>query len=237
VTTAEPPQKACALRFGILVFPDVQQLDLTAPYEIFASAEGCEAVLVWKDRAPLRSSTGLRLTPDATFEDCPPLDCLCVPGGAGVNALLEDAIVLDFLRRRSAEVRLLASVCTGSLVLGAAGLLKGRKATSHWNALDLLKGFGASPTPARIVRDGALITAGGVTSGIDFGLAVIAELLGRDEAETVQLALEYAPAPPFHSGRPEDARPEILAAARARLSASRRTREEIIGRIAPDEAQ
>lgn len=221
------------MRFGILVFPNVQQLDLTAPYEIFASAEGCETHLIWKDRAPLVSSTGLRLAPTATFDDCPALDVLCVPGGAGVNPLMEDAVVLEFLRRRAAEVRLLTSVCTGSLLLGAAGLLVGRKATSHWNALDLLENFGAVPTHGRIVRDGALITAGGVASGMDFGLAVLAELLGRDEAETVQLTLEYAPAPPFRSGRPEDARPAILAAARARLAASRGAREEIVRRVAP----
>ncbi len=225
------------MRFGILVFPNVQQLDLTAPYEIFASAEGCEALLIWKDRAPVVSSTGLRLTPTAAFDDCPTLDVLCVPGGAGVNPLMEDAVVLDFLRRRAAEVRLLTSVCTGSLLLGAAGLLKGRKATSHWNALDLLENFGAVPTQGRIVRDGDLITAGGVASGMDFGLAVLAELLGRDEAETVQLALEYAPAPPFQSGRPESARPAILAAAKARLADSRGAREEIVRRIAPNKGE
>ncbi|MCI4680808.1 DJ-1/PfpI family protein [Rhodoblastus acidophilus] len=225
------------MRFGILVFPNVQQLDLTAPYEIFASARGCEAHLVWKDRRPLASSTGLQLTPTATFDDCPPLDVLCVPGGTGVNPLLEDAATLDFLRRRAAEVRLLTSVCTGSLVLGAAGLLEGRKATSHWNALDLLKHFGAIPTVGRIVRDGALITAGGVTSGIDFGLAVIAELLGRDEAETVQLVMEYAPAPPFHSGLPQGARPEILAAAKNRLADSRHARERIVERLTQAKAR
>ncbi len=225
------------MRFGILVFPNVQQLDLTAPYEIFASAEGCEALLIWKDRAPVVSSTGLRLTPTAAFDDCPTLDVLCVPGGAGVNPLMEDAVVLDFLRRRAAEVRLLTSVCTGSLLLGAAGLLKGRKATSHWNAFDFLENFGAVPTQGRIVRDGDLITAGGVASGMDFGLAVLAELLGRDEAETVQLALEYAPAPPFQSGRPESARPAILAAAKARLADSRGAREEIVRRIAPNKGE
>jgi cyclohexyl-isocyanide hydratase len=220
-----------AARFGILVFPNVQQLDLTGPYEIFASARDAEVHLIWKDRQPLKSSTGLPLTPTTTFEECPPLDVLCVPGGGGVNALMEDAAVLDFLRRRAAEVRYLTSVCTGSLVLGAAGLLQGRKATSHWNAHDLLARFGAIPTEGRIVQDGNVITAGGVTSGIDFGLAVIAALLGRDEAETVQLHMEYAPAPPFAAGTPHEARPEILAAAKGRLAASRQAREAIIERV------
>jgi cyclohexyl-isocyanide hydratase len=218
-------------RFGILVFPNVQQLDLTGPYEIFASTRDAEVHLIWKDRELLRSSIGLALMPTTTFEECPPLDVLCVPGGSGVNALLEDAVTLDFLRRRAGEVRYLTSVCTGSLVLGAARLLEGRKATSHWNARDLLGRFGAIPTEGRIVQDGNVITAGGVTSGIDFGLAVIAALIGRDEAETVQLHMEYAPAPPFAAGTPQEARPEILAAAKVRLAASRAAREAIIERV------
>jgi cyclohexyl-isocyanide hydratase len=169
-------------RFGILVFPNVQQLDLTGPYEIFSSARDSELHLVWKDRQPVRSSTGLSFTPTTTFDVCPPLDVLYVPGGGGVNALLEDAVVLNFVRKRAADVRHLTSVSTGSLVLGAAGLLQGRKATSHSNAHDLLTRFGAIPTEGRIVQDGNIITA----SGIDFGLAVIAALLVRDEAETIQ---------------------------------------------------
>lgn len=217
--------------FGILVFPNVQQLDLTGPYEVFASAQGSEVHLIWKDRHPLTASTGLTLMPTTTFDECPPLDVLCVPGGSGVNPLLEDAAVLDFLRKRAAAVRYLTSVCTGALVLGAAGLLQGRRATTHWNAHDLLACFGAIPTEGRIVRDGDLITAGGVTSGIDFGLAVVAELFGRAEAETIQLALEYAPEPPFDAGTPRQAPPEILATARSKLAGSRKAREAIIGRI------
>jgi cyclohexyl-isocyanide hydratase len=217
-------------RFGILVFPNVQQLDLTGPYEVFASVPGAEVDLLWKDLQPLTSATGLRLIPTRKLEDCPPLDVLCVPGGSGVNPLLEDVVVLDFLRKRASEVRYLTSVCTGALVLGAAGLLRGRKATTHWNALDLLESFGALPTAGRVVQDGNLITAGGVTSGIDFGLAVVAELLGRDEAETIQLGLEYAPAPPFDAGTPDTARPEIVSAAKARLAGSRKVREEFIRR-------
>jgi cyclohexyl-isocyanide hydratase len=218
-------------RFGILAFPDVQQLDLTGPYETFAAAKESQVYLIWKDRQPLTASTGLVLTPTMTFEECPPLDVLCVPGGNGVTPLLEDAVVIDFLRKQAAQVRYLTSVCTGALLLGAARLLEGRKATTHWNAHDLLARFGAVPTEGRIVQDGNLITAGGITSGIDFGFAVIAELFGRDEAETIQLVMEHAPEPPFDAGTPRQARPEILAAAKRRLAASRHARETIIGRI------
>lgn len=225
-----------ALHFGILAFPAVQQLDLTGPYEVFASAPGARVDLIWKDRTPLTASTGLTLTPTATFGDCPPLDVFCIPGGGGINALLEDAQVLDFVRAQARHVRYLTSVCTGSLVLGAAGLLHGRKATSHWNAVDLLLRFGAVPTPGRVVRDGNVITAGGVTSGIDFGLTVIAELLGEDAAQTIQLSLEYAPQPPFDAGTPDTAPPAILAATRARLAPSRAAREAIIARLTEERA-
>lgn len=220
-----------SLSFGILVFPQVQQLDLTGPYEVFASARGAEVHLIWKDTAPLKAATGLTLTPTTTFAECPPLDVLCVPGGSGVNPLLQDEIVLAFLRERAGQVRYLTSVCTGSLVLGMAGLLNGKRATSHWNAHDLLARFGAIPTEGRVVRDGNLITAGGVTSGIDFGLSVIAEMLGEDEAQTIQLSLEYAPQPPFRAGTPQEAPEAILAAARQRLAGSRAAREKLLAAL------
>ncbi|MBA4223391.1 MAG: AraC family transcriptional regulator [Methylobacterium sp.] len=220
-----------SLSFGILVFPQVQQLDLTGPYEVFASARGAEVHLIWKDTAPLKAATGLTLTPTTTFAACPPLDVLCVPGGSGVNPLLNDETVLAFLRERAAQVRYLTSVCTGSLVLGMAGLLTGKRATSHWNAHDLLARFGAIPTEGRVVRDGNLITAGGVTSGIDFGLTVIAELLGEEEAQLIQLSLEYAPEPPFRAGTPQEAPAAILAAARQRLAGSRAAREKLLAAL------
>ncbi|ESX93505.1 MULTISPECIES: DJ-1/PfpI family protein [unclassified Mesorhizobium] len=218
------------LRFGILVFPDVQQLDLTGPYEVLASAKDAEVELIWKDRNPVTSSTRLSLTPTATFDDCRPLDALCIPGGGGVNALLEDQTVLDFVWERAGQVRYITSVCSGALVLGAAGLLRGKRATTHWYAHDFLEEFGAIPVDERIVEDGKLITAGGVTSGIDFGLALVARLLGQEEAEIVQLSLEYAPAPPFRSGTPAEASPAVLAQAKKRLSGSRRVREAIFAR-------
>jgi len=219
------------LQIGLLVFPKVQQLDLTAPYEVFASAPGTQVHLVWKDLEPITSATGLTLAPTVTFADCPALDVICVPGGGGINALLTDAEVLDFVRRQAAGARLVTSVCTGSLVLGAAGLLKGRRATTHWNAHDMLSRFGAIPVDGRVVRDGNLITAGGVTSGIDFGLTVLAELFGEVEAQTVQLAMEYAPAPPFSAGTPQEAPAEVLALARQRLAPMRAEREAIIATL------
>lgn len=216
------------LTIGILCFPAVQQLDLTAPYEIFASARDTRVHLVWKTTDPIRSATGLMLIPDTSFADAPAFDLLCIPGGTGINALLTDAETLDFIRRQAGTARYVTSVCTGSLVLGAAGLLQGKRAATHWNAVDFLERFGAIPTPGRVVRDGSLITAGGVTSGIDFALTVLDEVAGRDEAELVQLCLEYAPEPPFASGTPDEARAPILAAARERLSASRAAREAIL---------
>lgn len=187
-----------------------------------------EVELVWKDLAPLRASTGLWLVPNRQLAEAPRYDLICVPGGAGVNALLNDPEVLGFLRDQAMTAKYVTSVCTGALLLGRAGLLAGRRATTHWNALDLLQRFGATPVAERVVRDGKLITAGGITSGIDFGLTVIAELLGQDEAETIQLSMEYAPAPPFSAGKPVTARPEILAEARRRLAVLRREREALI---------
>ena len=219
------------LRFGFLVFPGMQQLDMTGPYEVFASTAGAEVVLIWKNRAPVMTATKLPITPTATFEDCPPLDVICIPGGSGVNALMEDGEVLDFVRAKAIHARYLTSVCSGALVLGAAGLIKGRRAATHWYAHDFLAAFGAIPVDARIVEDGKVITAGGVTSGIDFGLTVVARLLGQAEAETVQLQLEYAPAPPFNSGTPAQASPDVLARAKARLQASRTIREAVVARV------
>jgi cyclohexyl-isocyanide hydratase len=220
-----------ALQIGILVFPNLQQLDATGPYEVFASITDVNVHLVWKTLQPLTSATGLVLAPTMTFAECPALDVLCVPGGRGINDLLGDDEVLSFIRSQAARARYISSVCTGALVLGAAGLLKGRRATTHWASHDLLAKFGAIPTHGRVVRDGNLFTAGGVTAGIDFGLTVVAELLGVAQAQTIQLGHEYAPEPPFQAGSPETAPAEVVAAATARLASTRKAREAIIDKI------
>jgi cyclohexyl-isocyanide hydratase len=216
------------VEIGLLVFPNVQQLDLTGPYEVFASWPEARVRLIWKDRAPIVSSTGLRLAPNETFDQCPQLDVVCVPGGVGVNPLLSDEAVLAFLRRQAAGVRYVTSVCTGALVLGAAGLIAGKRATTHWASHDLLAAFGAIPTEGRVVRDGALMTGGGVTAGIDFALTLIAELAGAEAAQRIQLALEYAPEPPFDAGTPASAPPEVLAAARKASARLRSEREGLV---------
>ena len=219
------------LQIGFLLFPQIQQLDLTGPYEVFASLPGTQVHLVAARAEPVTASTGLILAPTTTYAECPQLDVLCIPGGAGVNPLMTDAETLDFVRRQATGARYVTSVCTGALVLGAAGLLRGKRATTHWRAHDLLAAFGAIPTEGRVVRDGNLFTGGGVTAGIDFGLALAQELMGPTEAEAVSLALEYAPAPPFASGRPEQARAEVLALVRARTAPSREAREAIVAAI------
>jgi cyclohexyl-isocyanide hydratase len=219
------------LEVGFLLFPQIQQLDLTGPYEVLASLPGVRPHLIWKKLEPVTASTGLVLMPTIDFATCPPLDIFCVPGGLGINPLLEDAETIAFVQKQAATARYVTSVCTGALVLGVAGLLRGKKATTHWNARDLLGAFGAVLTDGRVVQDGNLITAGGVTAGIDFGLAIVAEIAGRQEAETIQLGLEYRPAPPFDAGGPETASAPVLASAKARGAASRKAREEIIARI------
>jgi cyclohexyl-isocyanide hydratase len=219
------------LHVGLLVFPSLQQLDLTAPYDVFASVPSAKVHLIWKDRSAIVSATGLVLIPTMTFADCPALDVLCVPGGRGINGLLQDPEVLGFLRTEAARARYVSSVCTGSLVLGAAGLLKGRRATTHWNSHDLLAKFGAVPTHGRVVRDGNLFTAGGVTAGIDLGLTIVAELLGEAQAQAIQLTLEYAPEPPFRAGTPETAPPGVVTAAKERVASIRKERQAIIDEI------
>ena len=218
-------------RVGFLAFPKMTQLDMTGPLQVFASLPDATLHVIWKTLDPIDTQGGLRLLPDTTMADCPALDVICVPGGPGVLPLMEDDAVLTFLREQAANARYVGSICTGSLVLGAAGLLKGRKATTHWGWLDLLPPLGAIPVNERVVRDGNVFTGGGVTAGIDFALTMVAELAGRDVAEGIQLGIEYAPAPPFNAGRPDLARPEILAAARQRMAAMRAGREEVVARV------
>jgi cyclohexyl-isocyanide hydratase len=170
---------------------------------------GTRVHLVARTLQPVRSEWGLTILPDTTFDDAPPLDLLCVPGGWGVNNHLDDDDLLRFLRSRAEHARYITSVCSGALLLGAAGLLRGYRATTHWMSLDLLSLLGAEPVRDRVVRDGNRITGAGVTAGIDFGLAVAAELFGPATAQQIQLAIEYAPAPPFESGAPDSAPDDI----------------------------
>jgi cyclohexyl-isocyanide hydratase len=215
----------------MLLFPRMTQLDLTGPFEVFTRLPDAQVLLLSKTLEPVEADSGLRLLPCATLRDCPQLDVICVPGGPGVNALMEDAEVLDWLRRQAEQARYVSSVCTGSLVLGAAGLLRGKHATSHWNSHDMLPAFGAIPTEGRVVRDGNLFTASGVTAGIDFALTMVAELAGSQVARAIQLQIEYAPAPPFDAGTPESAPSDIVRAARARGAAMRKEREAIVARV------
>ncbi|MCX2899970.1 isonitrile hydratase [Pseudomonas mandelii] len=221
-----------ALQIGFLLFPQVQQLDLTGPYDVLASLPDVQVHLVWKDLAPVTASTGLVLHPTTTFDDCPALDVICIPGGSGVGPLMEDEVTLAFIKAQAATARYVTSVCTGSLVLGAAGLLKGKRATTHWAYHQLLKPLGAIAVQDRVVRDGNLLTGGGITAGIDFALTLAAELFGEDVAQLVQLQLEYAPAPPFASGSPETAPAAVLEDARRRAAHSLEQRSLITERAA-----
>lgn len=211
-------EHATPLQFGLLVFPKVQQLDLTGPYEVFATWPGGRVRLVAKTLEPVISSTGLVLKPDVSFDNCPQFDVLCIPGGAGVNALMADEATLAFIKRQAERARFVTSVCTGALVLGAAGLLRGKRATTHWASHHLLETLGAIPVRARVVRDGNLMTGGGVTAGIDFALTLIAELAGRQAAEAIELYLEYAPSPPFDAGSPETAPAAVVEALLDRMA-------------------
>lgn len=216
-----------SFHIGFLVFPDVTQLDLAGPFEVFARMPGSELHLIGKRLDPVTSDSGLRLLPTATFETAPTLDVICVPGGPGVDDLLEDEATLDFLRRSAAEARYVTSVCTGSLVLGAAGLLAGKRAASHWMSRHLLEAFGAEPLALRTVTDGNLITGGGVTAGIDFALKMVAKVLGDELAQEIQLAIEYDPAPPFDSGSPATAEPELVERLTRRASHMAARREKV----------
>jgi cyclohexyl-isocyanide hydratase len=193
-------------RIAMLAYPGMTALDLVGPQQVFGMM-GAQAVLTWKTREPIVTDSGLTLVPGWTFADCPePLDMLFVPGGGGPTVrLMSDPAVLSFLAKQGRSARWVASVCSGSLILGAAGLLKGYRATSHWSVREVLADLGATPVAERVVEDRNRITAGGVTSGIDFGLRIAAKLRGEDFARALELNLEYDPQPPFASGTPAKA--------------------------------
>jgi len=203
---------------GMLIFPRLTQLDMTGPYEVLARLPNSKVHLVAHTLDPVRTDRGMQIIPTVTMADCPPLDIVMVPGGPGQQDLMEDHVVITFLKKQAASAQYVTSVCTGSLVLGAAGLLKGRRATCHWAAIDNLGLLGATPVHERVVVDGNIVTGAGVAAGIDFALTLAALLEGESVAREIQLQIEYDPAPPFNSGSPATASAETVRVLKARLA-------------------
>jgi cyclohexyl-isocyanide hydratase len=208
-----------AFNIGFVLFPNVTQLDLTGPLQVLHRLPEARAHIAAKSLKPVASDCGLSLVPTTTFAACEPLDLLCVPGGFGVSGAIADADTIDFVRRQAARAKYVTSVCTGAFVLGLAGLLRGRRATTHWAYTDLLALVGAVYAEARVVRDGNVFTGAGVTAGIDFALCVAAEVSGSEAAQHIQLSLEYDPAPPFGAGNPRLAPASVRERANERFGA------------------
>ena len=200
-----------------VLFDNVTQLDFAGPVQFLSRMPGAKSFVASKDGEAVTTDCGFSIIPTISFADCPQADIICVPGGHGVREAIADDAIVDFVRQRAMEAIWITSVCTGAFILGAAGLLTGKRATCHWGYTHLLPLFGATFEPARVVRDGNVVTAGGVTSGIDFALELIAMISGEDVARTIQLALEYDPAPPFKSGTPNTAPEPILSGLRERV--------------------
>jgi transcriptional regulator GlxA family with amidase domain len=214
------------------LYPRITQLDFTGPYEVFARLPGAQCILASASGGDLEADGGITFTRVRRLAEVERCALICVPGGFGTIEAMEDQELIAQIRRLAASARYVTSVCTGSLVLGAAGLLKGKRATSHWAWRDTLPAFGAIPDPARVVRDGNVITGGGVTAGIDMALTVMAEIAGDDFAQSVQLGIEYAPAPPFNSGRPELAPAHILGNTKQRYERVLPARDAAVQRAA-----
>ena len=200
-----------------VLFDNVTQLDFTGPVQFLSRLPDAQVHVVSKDGKAVTTDCSFSILPRSGFADCPQADIMCMPGGHGVRDAIADTAIVDFVRQQAQNAAYITSVCTGAFVLGAAGLLQGKKATCHWAYTQLLPLFGAKHVPARVVRDGNLITAGGVTSGIDFALELIAAIAGEDVARTIQLALEYNPAPPFEGGSLESSSDETVDNLRARV--------------------
>jgi transcriptional regulator GlxA family with amidase domain len=203
-----------SLRVGCVVYPGVTALDLVGPHEVLMRTDA-QCVVVARRLEPVVCNGGLRLIPDHTFSACPPLDVLLVPGGPGQTPAMDDAELIGFLTERAAQARWTAAVCTGSLLLGRAGVLRGRAATTHWLAMAELEQWGARATRRRVVRDGPVVPGAGFSAGLDLALWLVSALAGREEAQRVQLAIEYDPHPPFDSGAPEKAPSHIVQLLRA----------------------
>src|SRR3954462_13613833 len=232
VTMSAPSPKPTPLQSGLVQCPKVTQLDFTGPLQVFSSLPGAKVQLIWKRIEPVTSDSVLVLTPTTTFADCPQLDVICVPGGFGTDDMINDEEMLAFLRKQAEGAKYVTSVCTGSLVLGAAGLLKGYRAATHWTAMEYLAAFGAVPTKTRVCVDRNRVTGGGVTAGIDFALTLVSLLLDRKTAEAIQLGIEYNPAPPFDSGSPDTAPSEVLDAVNGRIALRRDYRNQANARAA-----
>lgn len=217
------------LHIGMLLFPKLTQLDLTGPFEVLVRVPDARVHLLWKTLDPVVADSGIAILPSAKLSDSPPLDVVFVPGGGGITPLLDDEEVLAFLRAHGERARYVTSVCTGSLLLGAAGLLRDYEATTHWAFMDLLPLVGARPTKRRVVVDWNRVTGGGVTSGIDFALRLAAILSNEDAAKTIQLAIEYDPEPPYR-GHPDNAEPAHVEDIRRRYGAIHRVRAEKLQR-------
>jgi transcriptional regulator GlxA family with amidase domain len=200
------------------IYPGLTQLDFTGPHTIFSRLPGARTIVASRDGGEVESEGGLRFAGTVALKEIARCDLLFLPGGVAATDVINDLEFMAEVKRLAAQARYLTSVCTGSLILGAAGLLEGKRAACHWAWRDLLTLFGATPDPARVVRDGNVISGGGVTAGIDFALVVAAELAGADFAQALQLSIEYAPSPPFNAGRPETAPPQVLAAAEKRMA-------------------
>ena len=219
------------MQIGMLLFPRLTQLDLTGPYEVLSRLPDSNVLLLWKTREAVTSDSGMSIVPTQTFDECAQLDIVFVPGGPGQLALMEDEEILRFLQKQAKQAKYVTSVCTGSLVLAAAGLLRGYRATCHWMSRDLLAELGAEVSPERYVIDRNRVTGGGVTAGIDFGLKLASLLRGEDEAKRIQLQLEYNPAPPFDAGSPEGAGREIEHVVRQLAAKLQEERRVVVQRV------
>ena len=219
------------MHIGMLLFPRLTQLDLTGPYEVFSRLSDTEVLLLWKTLDAVVSDSGMSILPTTTFGQCPQLDIVFVPGGPGQVAMMEDNDVLRFLQEQARKAKFVTSVCTGSLILAAAGLLKGYRATCHWMSRDLLTELGVEVSPDRYVIDRDRVTGGGVTAGIDFALKLALLLRGEKEAKRIQLQLEYSPDPPFDAGSPAGAGSEIEGIVRQRAAKLQEERRVVVQRV------
>jgi transcriptional regulator GlxA family with amidase domain len=218
-------------RIVFILYPKLTQLDFTGPYEVLARMPGAEAIIASKDGGALESELGLTFTNLRVLADIDRADMIVVPGGPGQTEAMLDPDFMAEVKRLGEGAEYIASVCTGSLILGAAGLLAGKRACCHWAYRELLPAFGAVADPARVVRDGNTFSGGGVTAGIDIALSIVAAIKGDDVAKTIQLAIEYAPDPPFASGRPEIAEPHIVEAVKTLFAAFAETRRDAIAQM------